>query len=80
MSDSAMFKDQVAIVTGAGQGIGYEMCRQLVQEGAVVLRTILILRLQRGQLQLLTLRARFVLLWAVMQLSCLSFSRWCKQQ
>jgi len=37
MSDSAMFKDQVAIVTGAGQGIGYEMCRQLVQEGAVVL-------------------------------------------
>lgn len=37
MSASAMFKDQVAIVTGAGQGIGYEMCRQLVQEGAVVL-------------------------------------------
>ena len=37
MSDSAMFKDQVAIVTGAGQGIGYEMCRQLVQEGAIVL-------------------------------------------
>jgi len=37
MSVSAMFKDQVAIVTGAGQGIGYEMCRQLVQEGAVVL-------------------------------------------
>ncbi|WP_298733869.1 SDR family oxidoreductase [uncultured Chitinophaga sp.] len=37
MSDSAMFKDQVAIVTGAGQGIGFEMCRQLVQGGAVVL-------------------------------------------
>lgn len=30
------FKDKVAIVTGAGQGIGLEICRQLVAEGAKV--------------------------------------------
>ena len=37
MSANATFKDQVAIVTGAGQGIGYEMCRQLAEQGAVVI-------------------------------------------
>lgn len=31
------FKDKVAIVTGAGQGIGLEMCRQLAQNGAKVI-------------------------------------------
>lgn len=31
------FKDKVAIVTGAGQGIGFEICRMLASEGAVVL-------------------------------------------
>lgn len=30
-------KDKVAIVTGAAQGIGYEICRQLAAEGAHVL-------------------------------------------
>ncbi|MCW3092301.1 MAG: 3-oxoacyl-ACP reductase [Ferruginibacter sp.] len=30
------FKNKVAIVTGAGQGIGYEICSQLVNEGAQV--------------------------------------------
>lgn len=31
------FKDKVAIVTGAGQGIGFEICKELVAEGAHVL-------------------------------------------
>jgi len=31
------FKNKTAIVTGAGQGIGFEMCRQLASEGAHVI-------------------------------------------
>ena len=31
------FTNQVAIVTGAGQGIGFEICRQLAAQGAAVL-------------------------------------------
>jgi glucose 1-dehydrogenase len=31
------FKNKVAIVTGAGQGIGYEICTNLAKEGAFVL-------------------------------------------
>jgi glucose 1-dehydrogenase len=31
------FKDKVAIVTGAGQGIGLEICRKLAAEGAKVI-------------------------------------------
>ena len=32
-----IFKDQVAVVTGAGEGIGYEIARQLSLQGAAVL-------------------------------------------
>ena len=31
------FKNKVAIVTGAGQGIGFEICNQLAKEGAFVI-------------------------------------------
>ena len=31
------FEKKVAIVTGAGQGIGFEICRQLAKEGAAVI-------------------------------------------
>ena len=31
------FKDKVAIVTGAGQGIGFDICRKLASEGAHVI-------------------------------------------
>lgn len=31
------FDQKVAIVTGAGQGIGFEICRQLAKEGAAVI-------------------------------------------
>jgi 3-oxoacyl-[acyl-carrier protein] reductase len=32
-----LFKNKVAVVTGAGQGIGLEICRQLAKEGASVI-------------------------------------------
>ena len=31
------FNNKTAIVTGAGQGIGFEICRQLAAEGATVI-------------------------------------------
>jgi len=34
---SMLFKDKVAIVTGAGQGIGFEICRDLAAEGAKII-------------------------------------------
>lgn len=37
MVKEQIFKDQVAIVTGAGEGIGYEIARQLSLQGAAVL-------------------------------------------
>jgi len=36
MTDNKSFTGKTAIVTGAGQGIGYEICRQLVLQGARV--------------------------------------------
>jgi len=37
MPDDEAFANKVAIVTGAGQGIGFEICHQLTQSGASVI-------------------------------------------
>ena len=37
MMPEQTFKDQVAIVTGGGEGIGYEIARRLAVQGATVL-------------------------------------------
>ncbi len=36
VASAQLFKDHTAIVTGAGQGIGFEICRQLAYQGASV--------------------------------------------
>jgi 3-oxoacyl-[acyl-carrier protein] reductase len=42
-----MFKDQVAVVTGAGEGIGYEIARRLALQGAAVLLNDMNLKLAK---------------------------------
>jgi glucose 1-dehydrogenase len=75
------FQNKVAIVTGAGQGIGLEICRQLAAKGAsVVLNDIETSLAEEGQLTPFKKNTVYAFHLLAMLLMFRLYKRWWRRQ